>query len=174
VKKCQFCAEEIQDTATKCKYCGERLDTVPSSQQWTFAKPHWVLFIIIAGIIVVAGIFFRYESEQVGNRLIRYDRFMSRVEWKSVFSKNGNWRPLKFKNLQQAKAVFQRRDLEDAAENASENNKNDSGNDDYQKRMKEIDDEYNRNMQEIKRQEMENKMHQQQDEIDRLKRESEY
>lgn len=156
-------SEEVGIDISKIK------DPYDTQQKETLTEKIGNAFASVTGLIPL-----RYESEQVGNRLIRYDRFTSRVEWKSVFSKDNKWRPLKFKNLQQAKAVFQRQDLENAAKDALENNKNDSVNDDYQKRLKEIHDDYQKSMNEIRQQDMEYQMERQQDEIDRLKRKSEY
>jgi len=59
MKKCPFCAEEIQDEAIKCKHCGEFLDTSDFLQfnhphfadkklQWYFRTP----FIVLAGCCV--------------------------------------------------------------------------------------------------------------------------
>jgi len=79
----------------------------------------FMLFAIVISILFVFVIIigpFRYETEQVGNRLIRYDRLTLKVEWKPVFSQSDEWFPLNFKNLQQAKAFFQKRDLESALE----------------------------------------------------------
>lgn len=39
MKKCQFCAEDIQDEARVCKHCGRDLESTATAQQVTIVQP---------------------------------------------------------------------------------------------------------------------------------------
>ena len=68
MKKCPFCAEEIQDEAIKCKHCDEFLDETirPSLAgkkiQWYFRKSVIVIAVCCVGPLALPLIWWRPET----------------------------------------------------------------------------------------------------------------
>ena len=54
MKKCPFCAEEIQDDAVKCRFCGEFLDkSAKLKKKWYFSTSVVVIALLCLGPLVL-------------------------------------------------------------------------------------------------------------------------